>query len=196
MDIESILQYHVLRHYGNPHEHEVCTCGKGKRLVQCRYDGCFQYPTSCSDCFISAHRNNPLHWALKWDTEKQFWVQHDISELSATFAIQLGHVFDNEASPCSGSGSSIPFIITHTNGVHSTRLRFCGCLSAEDKVPQLMAAQLFPGTPSEPESAFTFAVLKHFHMHNLQSKCGAFDYMLSIRRLTDNVFTSKVPVSF
>ena len=58
-----------------------------------------------------------------------------------------------------------------------------------------MHSQLFPATTQDPKTAFTFSVLKDFHMHNLQSKCGAFDYMLSLRRLTDNVFTNKVPVS-
>lgn len=196
MDIESILQDCILQQYDNPHQFDDCSCGKGKRLVQCRYDGCLQYPTSCQTCFISRHRQNPLHWALVWDISKQIWIQHDISDLSDEFAIQLGHIDDkDDEHMCSGTRSPINFIITHINGVHSTRLKFCGCLNAQDKVSQLMLAKLFPTSSASPESAYTFAVLKHFHMHNLQSKCGAFDFILSLRRLTDNVFTPKVPVS-
>jgi hypothetical protein len=86
------------------------------------------------------------------------------------------------------------FTVVHTNGVHATRVRICGCSGAADKLSQLMHSQLFPATSQDPKTAFTFSVLKDFHMHNLQSKCGAFDYMLSLRRLTDNVFTTKVPV--
>jgi hypothetical protein len=86
------------------------------------------------------------------------------------------------------------FTVVHTNGIHATRIRVCGCLGAPEKVTQLMQSQLFPATTQDPKTAFTFSVLKNFHMHNLQSKCGAFDYMLSLRRLTDNVFTNKVPV--
>lgn len=163
--------------------------------MQCRYDGCFQYQTSCRDCFIDRHRCNPFHWALIWDTSKRVWTQCDISELSSNYAIQLGHADRNQFSPCPNA-EAFPFTITHTNGIHTTRLRFCGCLGMEDKVSQLMLAKLFPSTPKEPKSAFTFSVLKHFHMHNLQSKCGAYDFIHSLRRLTDNVFTMKVPVSF
>jgi hypothetical protein len=108
-------------------------------------------------------------------------------------AIQLCHI--GEHTPCSWSRSDQIFRIIHTNGIHTTKLRFCGCPGAPDNLTQLMCAELFPSTPSDPRSAYTFAVLKDFHMHNLQSKCGAFDYILSLRRLTDNVFTNKVPVS-
>jgi hypothetical protein len=58
-----------------------------------------------------------------------------------------------------------------------------------------MRARLFPGTTLDPKTAFTFDVLKEFSMLNLQSKCGAFDYMKSLRRLTDNVSTRTLPVS-
>jgi hypothetical protein len=192
MDIEDHLQKLITSHYDNPHEYETCACGWGKRVVQCRYDGCFQYPTSCQLCFISQHQQNPFHWALVWDTSKCIWIQHDLSELSDECAIQLGHIYNQ--IPCSGTRSSVPFTVTHTNGVHSTQLRFCGCPDAQDRVSQLMLANLFPTTPNNPKSAYTFAVLKHFHMHNLQSKCGTFDFVLSLRHLTDNVFTVKVPI--
>ena len=193
MEIELKLQELILRDYDNPFLNETCACGKGKCLVRCRYDGCFQYQTSCRECFISSHRHNPFHWALEWDTTKNIWVQRDISELSVKYAIQLGHVHTKNHELCSGA-DSIPFTVTHTNGIHTTRLRFCCCPDGEDKVMQLLQAKLFPSTPNEPRSAFTFATLRHFHMHNLQSKCGSFDFILSLRRLTDNIFTFKVPV--
>lgn len=191
MELEEVLQKLILNNYGNTLQNEYCDCGQNKCLVRCRYDGCFQYQPTCSSCFISRHCYNQLHWAEVWNPDKEVWEQHDISELSDDFAIQLGHMHDKHL--CSGS-SSIPFNVTHTNGIHSTRLRFCGCPGAEDRVTQLMHANLFPATPSEPRSAFTFAVIKHFHMHNLQSKCGSFDFIHSLRRLTDNVLTHKVPV--
>jgi hypothetical protein len=193
MQIEDHIQDLILQRYGNPHEHETCSCGQGTRTVKCRYDGCLQYPISCQQCFINSHRNNPFHWALVWNTATGVWVKKDYSELSENSFIQLGHQYDQKV--CSGTKSAVPIKITHTNGMHISRVRFCGCIDAPDKVSQLVLAELFPATPTEPRSAFTFAVLKHFHMHNLQSKCGAFDYVLSLRRLTDNVFTSKVPVS-
>jgi len=197
MKIEDQIQDLLLDRYHNPHENSLCNCGKGTRIVRCRYDGCFQSPTTCIDCFVTAHKYNPFHWALLWDVKKRIWVRRGLSDLSADFEIQLGHVFEQEkcSVKCSGTKEAIPFIITHINGVHNTRIRFCGCLFAPEKHTQLIQSELFPATVEEPRSAFTFAVLKQFNMHNLQSKCGAFDYVLSLRRLTDNVFTARVAVS-
>ena len=59
-----------------------------------------------------------------------------------------------------------------------------------------MRARLFPATTRDTKTAFTFKVLKEFHLHNLESKKAAYDYLGAIRRLTDNAFTADVPVRF
>lgn len=168
-------------------------CGEGKRLVKCKDDGCFQYSTTCVSCFIRSHHYLPFHWALVWDPIRGFWNKFDYSALSEDTAIQLGH---KGKDTCPSPRSPVIFYITHVNGIHTTRVRFCGCRGSLDRVGQLMAANLFPATTDEPQSAFSFALLQDFHMHNLQSKCSAFDYILSLRRLTDDVKTDSVPVSY
>ncbi|THU98523.1 hypothetical protein K435DRAFT_818833 [Dendrothele bispora CBS 962.96] len=55
-----------------------------------------------------------------------------------------------------------------------------------------MHAKLFPGSAIEPISAFSFSVLREYDLHTLQAKFGAYDYCLSLRRLTNNVFTHLV----
>lgn len=193
--IEERLQLLLLERYANPLANEVCICGHGFRVVRCHWDGCFQYPTSCEGCFVKAHRTNPLHWALVWDASKEVWIKKDFSEVIKGTFIQLGHVGEDE--PCPGGKGPIDFKITHTNGVHSTKVQFCSCPSSiTHEVDQLIRSDLFPATAKEPRSAFTLAILRHFRMHNLQSKCGAFDFIMSIRRLTNNTFThGGVPVS-
>lgn len=191
--IESHLQSILLERYANPTADTLCACGDGFRRVRCRWDGCFQYPASCERCFVRAHKMNPLHWALLWDSEKEIWCRKDYSELLPGNFIQLGHV--GEGKDCPRSGGLLPIQITHTNGVHSTKVQFCGCNGKVNRVDQLLRADLFPATATDPRSAFTLAILRHFRMHNLQSKCGAFDFIMSIRRLTDNTFTRGVPVS-
>jgi hypothetical protein len=192
LGIEDTLQDILLERYANPHESETCRCGGGQRLVHCR--NCFRYETSCALCFAKAHHHLPFHWAFIWDSGKGHFIKHDYSSLSEDCAIQLGdHI--HGAAPCDPTRSATLFTIVHSNGIHATRIRFCRCPGAPDKVTQLMRSQLFPGTHQDPKTGFTFEVLKQFHMHNLQSKCGAFDFILSLRRLTDNVFTARVPVS-
>jgi hypothetical protein len=117
-------------------------------------------------------------------------VKHDISALGAT--IDLGH----NGANCPNPKNNILFTIIETNGVHATRLSLCGCLEAGTKIDQLMHARLFPATMLNTKTAFTFKVLKEFHLHNLESKEAVYDYLRAIRRLTDNVFTEDVLVSF
>jgi len=190
--ISDLLQDLLLEHYHNPFSENDCSCGRGKRLVHC--SDCFCYSPACPSCFMERHQSNPFHWAQVWSPENRHYEKTDYSlVLPEIAAIQIGHHGDTTFCPYTKSDSHCN--IVHTNGIHSTKLRFCDCPGADTKVVQLMRARLFPGTTGDPKSAFTFSVLKHFSMHNLQSKCGAFDYMLSLRRLTNNTFTERTPVS-
>lgn len=130
MAIEDELQDWLLQRYGNPHEGQLCSCGNGYRLVRCRWDGCFQYPTSCEDCWLKNHKHNPFHWALVWDSCRKIWKKQDYSQLGKGSFIQLGH--DGEESSCSSGREPIDFYITHINGVHSTRIKFCLCHPTAD----------------------------------------------------------------
>ncbi|THU99897.1 hypothetical protein K435DRAFT_658099 [Dendrothele bispora CBS 962.96] len=181
------LTSYLLAHEHNPHAESLCMCGRGgKRVVQCQ--DCLFYETSCVTCFVDHHRSMPLHWARVWNPDRGFYRRHDISTLQEGQAIQLGH--DN--GMCPNAQQPIKFIITHSNGVHGTRVSFCGCLTGGNRIKQLMQARLFPGSTAEPISAFSFSVLKEYDLHTLQAKFGAYDYCLALRRLTDNVFTHLV----
>lgn len=163
----------------------LCHCGIGTRTIQCH--DCVEYEASCDLCFIKAHRNTPFHWAEVWDEKKGFFQRKDISMLG--HVIQFGH----KGMACPSPAETVNLIVLHNNGVHATRVSFCSCKRV-DRVEQLMRARLFPATPTQPETAFSFAVLKEFHLHHLESAKGAYDYEGALRRLTDNAFTLNVPV--
>jgi hypothetical protein len=160
--------------------------------VKC--EDCLFYEASCAECFVNHHRSMPLHWALVWDSNLGFYRHHDISALRPEgLAIQLGH----DSGVCPNASEPIKFIITHSNGVHGTMVSFCRCLKTDqNRVNQLMRAKLFPGSSNEPISAYSFAVLRQYDLHSLQAKVGVYDYSQALRRLTDNVFTHLVNVSF
>lgn len=102
--------------------------------------------------------------------------------------IQLG----DKGKPPSGERL---FTVVDGNGIHSTRLAFCGCREQPpDKIKQLMRARLFPATTRDPHSAFTINMLKEFQMHNLESKKAAYDFLGAIQRLSDNSFTGDIAV--
>jgi hypothetical protein len=188
-----ILQDLLFEQYGNDSANETCLCGRGPRHIKCH--DCFRSPPICRNCFVESHQQLPLHWAMIWDTSKGHYIKRDFSQVlpdTASAVVKLGHT--DFRTPCPNSRSNVPFTIVHSNGVHKTLARFCECPDASDRTTQLMRARLFPGTLTDPKTAFTFEVLKEFSMHNLQSKCGAFDYMKSLRRLTNNEAINTVPV--
>ncbi|KAJ6616904.1 hypothetical protein B0H10DRAFT_1914835 [Mycena sp. CBHHK59/15] len=167
----------------------ACSCSKEQATTQCH--DCTGYSATCSNCFIEKHLQSPFHWAEVWDFAKQFFVRHDISTLG--HVIQLGH----NGKSCTQPSNPRLFTIVDGNGVHATRIAYCGCktqpLLPIHKVRQLMRSRLFPATSTDPATAFTFGVLKEFSLHNLESKKAAYDYLGALLRLTDNGFTADVP---
>ncbi|KAJ7721362.1 hypothetical protein B0H16DRAFT_1335380, partial [Mycena metata] len=164
----------------------LCACNRGLVSTQC--NDCTAYLATCNDCFIKNHLQSPFHWAEVWDFEKNFFQRHDISSLG--HVIQLGH----HGGPCEQPANPLLFTIVHGNGVHATKVAFCGCKEQlPDKIKQLMRSHLFPATAKGTRTAFTFNVLKEFSLHNLESKKAAYDFLGALLRLTDNCFTAEVP---
>jgi CxC2 like cysteine cluster associated with KDZ transposases len=169
---------------------EPCDCGVAGQMRTCRCNDCFQLPLTCKECFIRQHKNQPFHWVQQWNGN--FFVRCDISTLG--HIIILGH----HGNPCPNISNLMPptnFLVAHTNGIHRTRVVFCTCIGPIDRMQQLLSSQLFPATTERPTAAFTFGLLREFHMHSLESKATAYGYMGGLRRLTDNMFTTDVPVS-
>ncbi|KAJ7798689.1 hypothetical protein B0H14DRAFT_3092881 [Mycena olivaceomarginata] len=168
-----------------------CGCGRSGMIADVQCHDCIGYRMSCKACFVEEHIHSPFHWAEVWDTTRGFFVRHDISKLD--HVIQLGH----QGEACPSPSPVRLFTVIESNGLHSTKLAFCGCREQPpDKIGQLMRARLFPATTRDPHSAFTISMLKQFQLHNLESKKAAYDYLGAIRRLTDNSFTADIPVTF
>ncbi|KAL0059577.1 hypothetical protein AAF712_013668 [Marasmius tenuissimus] len=165
-----------------------CGCGNGIRQVRC-YD-CLQLPLLCKDCWVQAHKHDSLHWAHVW--WGGFFVKHDISALG--HSIPLGH----EGGQCPKPKPDRSLIIAHTNGVHSTKVSFCGCEKAalRDKWTQLFDHGFLPSTVLDPHSCFTFSLMREYTMLHWQCHITPFNYMKAIRRLTNNVGTTDVPDLF
>jgi hypothetical protein len=145
-------------------------CGRDPRTTQCK--DCLQQMLTCEGCFVRDHRLLPSHWAEVWDAKQGCFICKDISQLGAGNIIQLGHGGD----VCCKPHGTCSFTIVDTNGIHATHLAFCGCTVANN-VEKLMQAGLFPGTTREPKTAFTFKLLKEYHLHSLEFKKSAYRYM-------------------
>lgn len=189
VDSATLLIMLLIMHEYDPDIETPCSCGKGVRTVQCQ--DCQEYELSCQDCWISNHLSNPWHWARVW--KGSFFVRSNISTLRERYAVQLGH--HGKACPTLDEPKPVKFTVTHSNGVHGTYISFCNC-GRGSRVEQLMRARLFPASVAEPETAFTFTVMREYDLQSLQGKIAAYDYFLSLRRLTDNVHTDQVNVSY
>lgn len=166
---------------------EPCPCGAAgaTRTTMCRE--CWHYSATCSNCFVEAHIHSPTHWAEVWSPDRGFFLRHDISALPGSPRIYLGH----GGSPCPNAPLGIAkesFTVVDINGVHTTKVQFCSCGATADRAEQLLNARLFPASFRRPRMAFTFAVLRNFHIHHLTSAQAAYDYVAALRHLTDGFF--------
>ena len=152
-----MLASHLLEYAADGLVDSPCPCGRLGMIASTQCYECTGYETSCCQCFVEAHIHNPFHWAEVWDTLQGFFIRHDISKLD--HIIQLGHNGKQCPSPC---GERL-FTVVDDNGIHSTRLSFCGCKEIPpNKIKQLMHARLFPSTTREPQTPFTINMLKRF----------------------------------
>jgi hypothetical protein len=122
------------------------------------------------------------------------YIKRDLGSLGHT--IQLGHGGARCANALK-TDMGRQTTIVHTNGVHSRRIVYCYCnsLGTGHEALQLVGHGLFPATIEQPETAFTFVVLKDFHAHSLSSKKVPYDHMYALRKLTNSVFPHTVIVS-
>lgn len=186
------LQFHLIAAEACIKVNELCKCGSGLyRRVAC--DECYHYEATCEKCFIRDHCHHPFHWAKVWQSDG-FFLKVDISFLeNNSYTIQLpcskGSFVCKEPTNCN--------IVTlvDTNGIHGTRISYCGCNGDPDRVQQLMDARLFPASVKFPRTLMTFQVLKHYTKHNLASKKSSYDFIRALRALSDGFFTQEVLVS-
>ena len=158
-------------------------------LYLVKYSGSFKYFIShdIKNRFKNAVR---LHHIQRWDNTH--FVQTSLGKLG--LVIFLGH--DMRRCPNAPINSnSRPFVTVHTNGIHIIDINFCFCNDATDDLYQLTSAGLFPATTDKPETVFTFTMLKDFHAHTLASKKSAYDHFFALRKLTNNAFPDRTPVS-
>lgn len=85
-------------------------------------------------------------------------------------------------------------VVLHTNGLHTVDVQYCDCSGMERRV-QLLRLGWWPATPLDPRTCATMALLRHFHLLNLQGKLPAYDFYRALELATDNVGLHRLPVS-
>ncbi|KAI9068672.1 hypothetical protein FKP32DRAFT_1672009 [Trametes sanguinea] len=184
----------LLRHEGRgPHINNKCTTcpdadKAGDAVIRCQ--DCTPGPLICSDCAVRRHAHSPYHRVQRWDGRS--FERTSLKALG--LVVGLGHCPD--APPCTNPVQCrSDFTVVDVNGRHTVALTFCGCDragEASDPVQQLMRHRLYPATDIDPNTAFTFSLLEHYHVQSLQGKISMYDYYTSLERLTDNTGVMKL----
>jgi hypothetical protein len=102
--------------------------------------------------------------------------------------VQLNHRRGSCPHPAE---STVVMTVYDIDGPHLVRARYCGCSraaseSGNTRLDQLFAQRWFPATWKQPKTLFTFKLLSHFHILNLQSKCNMYDFYHTILRHCNN----------
>ncbi len=169
---------------------QPCHCGEGVRAVRCL--DCTQMPPLCVSCYVGVHKWLPFHWAERWDETSGYFWKTDVARLSKEGALLLGHYGD--LCPNAKKDGQL-LTVVDDNGPHGSMVRYCGCPWAGDKWEQLFEANLFPGSFTDPGTAYPFRVLRTYEVHATASKKNARDYAKALAQLANREFPDDTPVS-
>ncbi|OJT01852.1 hypothetical protein TRAPUB_7684 [Trametes pubescens] len=158
-----------------------CTTSTPK--YRCR--DCLGGEVLCQACIVAAHQNLPLHIVEEW--LGTYFQRTSLRTLGAV--LRPAHIF---GAGCIRVCGTVETVVLHTNGVHTVDVQYCECSDAERRV-QLLRLGWWPATPLDPRTCATMALLRHFHLLNLQGKLPAYDFYRALELATDNVGLGRLP---
>jgi len=146
---------------------------------------------SCAGCLIAGHQNFPFHSIREWNGK--YFEKTSLNTLG--YILHLNH--GGYACPhlLSGAGAQ-EITILDVNGIHSLTIGWCRCYNAPELPEQLLTRQIIPATLTRPQTAFTFRVLRLFHMLNHVARTTPWDFTGTMTRLTDNIDMHATPVCY
>jgi hypothetical protein len=87
------------------------------------------------------------------------------------------------------------FTVIHVNGLHRIHLDYCACNDCPLQLwQQLMRAQWWPATVTDPQTVATFECLRHFEKVNCSGHITATGYYRALAHMTDCTGLTELPV--
>lgn len=163
-----------------------CRCGASPATFRC--PECFQTHLLCKTCILAAHVHLPFHHVQEWTGA--YFKRTSLATLGAT--IPLCH--RGQSCPNRLPSRGRPTVVVHVNGIHNVHIQYCECADSPSEAIQLTRCQLFPATMEQPATAFTFDVLRDFHVHSLASKKSTMDHFTALQNHTNKAFPQNTPV--
>ncbi|KIJ32932.1 hypothetical protein M422DRAFT_265273 [Sphaerobolus stellatus SS14] len=134
----------------------------------------------CRECLCSYHQFLPFHRPLEWTGE--FLMRRTLSELGVILV--MGHQGEICPHVASESGPQ-KLLIADVNGLHEVVVGWCRCASSQTFAKQLFERRLFPASMDRPRTAFTFRLMKQFHMLTNVARTTPWDFVGTLHRLTE-----------
>ncbi|KIJ30682.1 hypothetical protein M422DRAFT_186777, partial [Sphaerobolus stellatus SS14] len=141
----------------------------------------------CSKCILEVHRHRPFDRIMEWNGN--CLVRRTLKELG--HIVHFGHG-PNACPHVNNEWGVQDITILDVTGVHVVRMGWCRCAGAVTQAEQLLQRKWFPATILRPRTAFTFRVLKLFHLLNQVARTNPWDFAGSMHRLTDSVCPTSV----
>ena len=172
--------------------------GCKQHMIKYRCLDCHGYPELCQKCLLDSHCLLPNHTIAVW-TGDHF---QKTSLFEAGYTIHMGH----SGSPCPNQTTNTDLqgvrkpnlTVVDIGGVFNHFASYCQCVSKQNiKVEpwaQLFESGLFPASTKRPGTVFTFALLDHFDLDNMECQTSAMCFMSKLARLTNGLFPDEVPV--
>ncbi|KAL1947382.1 hypothetical protein VTO73DRAFT_14343 [Trametes versicolor] len=176
----------VLRLEGRGRFGRSLMCGLcGEEAAEYRCCECVGGRLLCKVCTLATHALLPLHRIQKWS--HTYFTPTSLYDLG--LRLRPSHPLGDN---CVTAAAPINVVVLHTNGVHFVAAEFCKCWGLQRRT-QLLRLGWWPATPFEPQTCATFAVLRHFHLLNLQGKLPAYDFYRTLELQTDNTGLKSLP---
>ncbi|KAE9385533.1 hypothetical protein BT96DRAFT_840585 [Gymnopus androsaceus JB14] len=173
-----------------------CNCGRifANNELNCQHHccDCLTPELLCEDCMNDRHAYTPFHRLEVWNGH--FFEQQSLEDTG--LVLELGSHTKEKLCVMSELAPLETLTVIHTNGIHKITVRYCACNLAVHCRKQLLRAQLWPATVTNPQTAVTFDCLEQFQMLNLMTKTSGTEFYETLECLTDNTGMRVPPVSF
>ncbi|KIJ35184.1 hypothetical protein M422DRAFT_181083, partial [Sphaerobolus stellatus SS14] len=134
----------------------------------------------CQECLCTQHQFLSFHRPLEWTGE--CFARRSLSTMGLILA--MGH----QEQPCPHVMTEFgpqKLVIVDLNGVHEVLVGWCRCAAGGTFASQLFRCRFFPASMDRPRTAFTFRLLKHFHILSNMARTTPWDFVGTLQQLTE-----------
>jgi hypothetical protein len=125
------------------------------------------------------------------------WTGHFFQATSLNeegFTLHLGHDGAPYPSIEGQAEKKKLLVVVDVSGIHQLHIGWCQCEDSPGADIQLLRNLLFPASTLNPSTAFTFKLLRYFHIDSVECKTSALSFFSKLQRLTNESSPDTVPV--